>query len=368
MTLRDVTIPNRIWLAPMCQYSCLERDGMPGDWHLVHLGARATGGFGLVLTEAAAVSPEGRISVHDAGIWNDDQAAAWARIAAFISAQGAVPGIQLAHAGRKASTFSFRQHGHGTVPLAEGGWRTVAPSALPFDSYATPSALDQAGIDQVVADFSAAAARADRAGFAVAELHAAHGYLLHEFLSPLSNRRTDSYGGSLANRARLLIDVVRAVRETWPATKPLFVRFSGTDWTEDGWTVDDTAEVAGWLADEGVDLVDISSGGNVASAPIPVGPGYQVPLAQQVRTISGLPTAAVGLITEPGQAADIVASGQADAVLLARAALREPAWPQRAAAELGLPTTESPYPAQYVRGAWPEQTVRPSYLDLGRSA
>ena len=357
-TLRAVTFPNRIWLAPMCQYSCLERDGKPTDWHLVHLGARATGGFGLVLTEAAAVSPEGRISVHDAGIWNDDQADAWARIAAFVAAQGAVPGIQLAHAGRKASTFSFRQHGHGTVPASGGGWTTVAPSAIPFDGFGLPTELDRAGLDKVVADFAAAAARSDRAGFEVAEIHAAHGYLLHEFLSPVSNRRTDAYGGSLRNRARLLLDVVAAVREVWPDGKPLFVRFSGTDWTEHGWTVEETAEVAGWLGDLGVDLFDISSGGNVASAPNPVAPGYQVPLAAHVRQATGLPTGAVGLITEPGQAADIDAAGQADAELLGRAALREPAWPQRAAAELGLPTAESPYPEQYVRGAWPDQEVR----------
>lgn len=353
MTLRDVTFPNRIWLAPMCQYSCLERDGVPTDWHLVHLGARATGGFGLVMTEAAAVSPEGRISPEDAGIWNDEQAETWSRITSFISSQGAVPAIQLAHAGRKGSTYSFWQtERDGSVPSDDGGWTTVGPSTIPFEGYLAPEALSLSAIEQVVHDFATAAARADRAGFEVAELHAAHGYLIHEFLSPLSNTRTDSYGGSLENRARLLTEIVSAVREVWPAGKALFVRFSGTDWIEGGWTVAETAEVARWVRDLGVDLVDLSSGGNVV-ATIPVGPGYQVPLAAQVKEHSGVPTAAVGLITDPAQAAQIVASGQADAVMLARVALREPAWPQRAAHELGVSLPASRYPPQYSRGAWP---------------
>lgn len=344
---------NRIWLAPMCQYSCRDRDGMPGDWHLVHLGARATGGFGLVMTEAAAVSPEGRITPEDAGIWNDDQAAAWARIAAFVHSQGAVPAMQLAHAGRKASTHSFWDSAQGSIPLDAGGWSTVAPSAVPFDGLAAPQQLTLDGIAGVVADFAAAAARADRAGIDVVEVHAAHGYLLHEFLSPLSNHRTDSYGGSLRNRARLLTETIAAVRTVWPQDKPLFVRFSGTDWVRDGWSVAETTQVTQWVAELGVDLVDTSSGGNVAQAAIPVGPGYQVPMAAEVRAATGLPTAAVELITEPEQAAGIVAAGHADAVMLARAALREPAWPRRAAVELGLSPEQAGYPPQYARGAWP---------------
>ena len=367
MTLRDVHIPNRVWLAPMCQYSCLQRDGMPTDWHLVHLGARATGGFGLVMTEAAAVSPEGRISPEDAGIWNDEQARAWARIAAFVAGQGAVPAMQLAHAGRKGSTYSFWHAGRGTVPADEGGWTTVGPSPIPFEGYLAPESLDGGAIAQVTADFAAAAARADRAGFEVVEIHAAHGYLLHQFLSPLSNARTDAYGGSLANRARLLVEVVTAVREVWPERKALFVRFSGTDWVTGGWTVEETAQVARWVADLGVDLVDLSSGGN-AIAQIPVGPGYQVPLATQVKEQSGVPTAAVGLITEPVQAAHILAEGQADAVLLARAALREPSWPQRAAHVLGVSRSNIPYPPQYVRGARPEPAPVAAQAPAERSA
>jgi 2,4-dienoyl-CoA reductase-like NADH-dependent reductase (Old Yellow Enzyme family) len=355
LTLRGVTIPNRIWLAPMCQYSCLQRDGVPTDWHLVHLGARATGGFGLVMSEAAAVSPEGRISPEDAGIWNDTQADAWSRITAFVTSQGAVPAVQLAHAGRKGSTYSFwHAAGSGSVPAEEGGWTTVGPSTIPFEGYLAPEALSVEAIQQIVTDFVAAAERADRAGFEVVELHAAHGYLLHEFLSPLSNARTDAYGGSLENRARLLTEIVTGVREVLPPSKPLFVRFSGTDWVEGGWTVHETSQVARWVADLGVDLVDLSSGGN-AAAQIPVGPGYQVPLAAQVHEESGVPTAAVGLITEPAQAAEIVASGKADAVMLARAALREPSWPQRAAHDLGLSRHDTPYPPQYTRGAWPQE-------------
>lgn len=339
----------------MCQYSCLERDVVPTDWHLVHLGARATGGFGLVMTEAAAVSPEGRITAEDAGIWNETQQQAWARIATFITSQGAVPAMQLAHAGRKGSTYSFWHAGDGTVPAGAGGWTTVAPSTIPFEGYLAPEALSQEAIRQVVADFAAAAVRADRAGFEVVEVHAAHGYLVHEFLSPLSNTRTDAYGGSLENRARLLTEIVSAIRRVWPDDKALFVRFSGTDWVDGGWTVAETSQVARWVADLGVDLVDLSSGGTAATAQIPVGPGYQVPLATQVRQQSGVPTAAVGLITDPAQAAEIVASGKADAVLLARAALREPSWPQRAAHELGLTRHDTPYPLQYTRGAWPQE-------------
>lgn len=352
MTLRSVTIPNRIWLAPMCQYSCRDQDGVPDDWHLVHLGSKATGGFGLVMTEAAAVSPAGRITPEDAGIWNDEQAFAWARIVTFIRTQGAVAAIQLAHAGRKASTHAFWDDDRGSIDTAAGGWTTLAPSAVPFDGYATPAAMTLDDITQVVSEFAAAAVRSDRAGFDVVEIHAAHGYLLHEFLSPVSNHRTDAYGGSLENRARLLVEIVTAVRAVWPDGKALFVRFSGTDWVDGGWSVEETAQVTQWVAELGVDLVDVSSGGNV-HASIPLSPGYQVPLASQVRSTTGLPTAAVGLITEPAQAAAILADGHADAVMLARVALREPAWPQRAAHELGVDASAVHYAPQFDRGAWP---------------
>jgi 2,4-dienoyl-CoA reductase-like NADH-dependent reductase (Old Yellow Enzyme family) len=341
LTLRGTTFRNRVFVSPMCQYSSV--DGMPGDWHLVHLGARAVGGAGLVLTEAAAVSPEGRISPEDAGIWNDEQAAAWARVTAFVKAQGAVPGIQLAHAGRKASTFRPWGGRSGSVPLEEGGWTAVAPSAVAFGRYAEPVALDDAGIAKVVADFVAATHRAKAAGFEVVELHAAHGYLLHEFLSPLSNKRTDAYGGSFAGRTRLLLEVVDQVRVVWGG--PLLVRISGTDWTEGGWDVEDSVTLGRLLAAGGVDLVDCSSGGLHHTQQIPLGPGYQVPLAAAVRK-AGIPTGAVGLITEPKQAEEILATEQADVVLLARELLRDPNWPLLAATELGAQIT---WPPQYER-------------------
>ncbi|NYG36684.1 2,4-dienoyl-CoA reductase-like NADH-dependent reductase (Old Yellow Enzyme family) [Janibacter alkaliphilus] len=352
ITLRGLTVRNRIWLAPMCQYSCEARDGVPTDWHLVHLGARASGGFGLVLTEAAAVSPEGRISPHDAGLWDDAQRDAWARIVDFLHAQGSAAGVQLAHAGRKASTHRpFVGEPTGSVAPEDGGWETIGPSAVPFEGLATPRAMTQEDIDRVVTAFADSARRADEAGFDVVEVHGAHGYLLHEFLSPLSNERTDGYGGDLAGRARMLLEVVDAVREVWPEHKPLLVRLSGTDWTDGGWDVEQTATLTGWLAERGVDLVDVSSGGNVL-ADIPVGPGYQVPLAARVHE-TGVPTGAVGLITDPAQAEQVLAAGSADVVLLARAGLREPAWPQRAAHELGVGWREAPYPLQHTRGAWP---------------
>lgn len=354
ITLRGLTVRNRAWLAPMCQYSCEARDGVPTDWHLAHLGARAAGGFGLVLTEASAVSPEGRISPQDAGIWDDAQRDAWARIVRLVHDQGAAIGVQLAHAGRKASTYRpFVGEPTGSVPADDGGWETIAPSALAFDGLATPRAMTGDDIARVVADFAAAARRADEAGFDVVEVHGAHGYLVHEFLSPLSNTRTDAYGGDLAGRARLLLEIVDAVRAVWPQDKPVLVRLSGTDWVDGGWDVEQTATLAGWLAEHGVDLVDVSSGGNVL-AEIPVGPGYQVPLAAQVRE-AGLPTAAVGLITEPAQAEAVLQEQSADVVVLGRAGLREPGWPQRAAAALGLGWRETPYPPQYTRGAWPTE-------------
>ncbi|MCU1595858.1 MAG: oxidoreductase [Frankiales bacterium] len=341
LTLRGTTFRNRLFVSPMCQYSSV--DGMPDDWHLVHLGSRAVGGAGLVMTEAAAVSPEGRISPEDAGIWNEAQAAAWAPIAAFIARHGAVPGIQLAHAGRKASTYRPWAAERNSVPVDDGGWEAVAPSAVAFGRYATPAALDADGIAKVVADFTAAAVRAQDAGFVVAEIHGAHGYLLHEFLSPLSNTRTDEYGGSFEGRTRLLLEVVEHVREVW--TGPLFVRISATDWTEGGWTVDDSVRLVPLLAERGVDLVDTSSGGLHHEQQIPVGPGFQVPLAAAVRE-AGIATGAVGLITSAAQAEQVLQDGQADVVLMARQLLRDPYFPLHAAAELG---DEISWPDQYLR-------------------
>ncbi len=351
LTIRNTTFANRVWLAPMCQYSAT--DGVPDDWHLVHLGARATGGFGLLLTEATAVVPEGRISPQDTGIWNDEQTDSWARIVAFVHRENTKIGIQLAHAGRKASTYRPWSAVQGSVPESDGGWPTVAPSAQAFDGYAEPVALTIDELAGVVAAFRAAAQRADRAGFDVVEIHAAHGYLLHQFLSPLSNARTDGYGGELAGRARLLLEIVAAVREVW-SDKPIFVRLSGTDWVEGGWTIEQTVELTGWLQSAGVDFVDMSSGGNVRDAPIPVEPNYQVPLASAVRREVAIPVGAVGLITEPEQAEQIIAGGHADVVLLARAALRDPAWPHRAAHQLGLTHGQIDYASQYVRGSWPD--------------
>ena len=354
ITLRGLTVRNRIWLAPMCQYSCEAGDGVPTDWHLVHLGARAQGGFGLLLTEAVAVEPEGRISPQDAGIWSDEHGAAWRRVVDFVHSQGAAIGAQLAHAGRKASTYRpFAGEPTGSVPVADGGWPTVGPTDAPFEGLAAPVAMTEADIARVVRAFADAARRADEAGFDTVEIHGAHGYLIHEFLSPLSNTRADGYGGSLEGRARLLLEIVDAVRQVWPDDKPVLARLSATDWVDGGWDAEQTATVARWIAERGVDLVDVSSGGNVV-ADIPLGPGYQVPLASQVRSDAGVVTGAVGLITEPDQAEAILRDGHADVVLLARAALREPAWPQRAAAELGVPWREAPYPPQYTRGAWPK--------------
>lgn len=352
LTLRSVTARNRMWLAPMCQYAVFAEDGLPTDWHLVHLGARATGGFGLVMAEATAVVPEGRISPQDTGIWSDAHVAPWRRITSFLHEQGAVAAIQLAHAGRKASTYSPFAADEGSVPASEGGWETVGPSAEPFTGYATPRELTASETAGVVESFAAAAVRADEAGFGAVEIHAAHGYLLHEFLSPLSNKRTDAYGGSFDNRTRLVIETVDAVREVWPEEKPLFVRFSASDWVDGGWSVEDTAELSSILGERGVDLVDISSGGVVAEAQMTVGAGYQVPFAHDVRMKSGVVTAAVGLIHDPAQAQAILDDESADVVMLARAGLREPSWPLRAAHELGIEPAEAPYPPQYTRGAW----------------
>ena len=344
-TFGDVTLRNRIVVSPMCEYSAV--DGVPDDWHLVHLGSRAVGGAGLVFTEATAVSPEGRISPGDTGLWNDVQRDAWARIAGFVAAQGAAPGIQLAHAGRKGSTH-VPWRGGKALAASEGAWTPVAPSAIAFDGdYPMPVALDAAGIAKVVADFRAAAQRARDAGFRIIEIHAAHGYLLHEFLSPLSNRRDDDYGGSLENRARIAREVVAAVREVWPAPRPLFVRVSATDWAPGGWDIDETVELARMLKRDGVDVIDCSSGGTVPHPAIPLGPGYQVPFAARVRRETGIATAAVGLITEARQADEIVARGDADLIVMAREMLRDPYFPRRAAKELGVSITP---PVQYERG------------------
>ena len=343
LTLRGTTFRNRVWVSPMCQYTSI--DGHPTDWHLVHLGGLARGGAGLVIAEATAVTPEGRISPSDAGIWSDAQAADYQRINAFVRAQGAIPGIQLAHAGRKAST-QVPWKGSGSVALDAGGWQTVAPSPIAFGSYAVPKELTVAEIADVVTAWSAATKRALAAGYEVVEVHSAHGYLLHQFLSPLSNHRVDAYGGDLEGRSRLLFEVTDAVRAAWPDDKPLLVRVSASDWVDGGLTVDEVAIVARKLKDHGVDLIDVSSGGNSPQQQIPIGPGYQVPFARRIRQESGLPVAAVGLISEPAQAEQVLANGDADAVLLARALLREPSWPQRAATELGADTYWAP---QYER-------------------
>lgn len=347
LTQRGVTLRNRIVVSPMCEYSAV--DGLPGDWHLVHLGSRAVGGAGAVIAEATAVLPEGRISPADVGLWNDAQVQAWRRITAFVRAQGAVPGVQLAHAGRKASTAA-PWIGRAAVAPADGGWRNVmAPSALPFnDDYPQPVALDEAGIAAVIAAFRDAAARALEAGFELVELHAAHGYLLHQFLSPLSNLRDDAWGGSFDNRIRLVLETIRAVREVWPERLPLWLRISATDWAEGGWDAAQSVELARRVGALGVDLVDVSTGGLVPHVNIPLGPGYQVPFAEQVRREAGIATGAVGLITTAEQAQAIVAEGKADAVLIAREFLRDPYFPYHAAKALGA---EFATPPQYLR-AW----------------
>lgn len=342
LTLRGLTLKNRLVVSPMCQYSA--QDGYANDWHLVNLGSRAVGGAGLLLQEATAVSPEGRITPEDLGLWEDGQIDFLRRINQFIEAQGSVPGIQLAHAGRKASTYAPWR---GSGALAEGGWEVVAPSAIPFaDNYPLPVALDALGIKKVVADFHRAAGRSVRAGFKLIEIHAAHGYLLHEFLSPLSNQRTDTYGGSFENRIRLLLEVVAAVHLAVPEDFPVIVRLSATDWVAGGWTPADTVQLAGWLRERRVDLIDCSTGGNVPHAQIPLGPGYQVQFAEQIKREASIPTGAVGLITTAAEAEAIVASGQADLVLLGREELRDPYFPLHAAHALGADVA---WPPQYER-------------------
>lgn len=342
--IKEVTLKNRITVSPMCQYS--SADGFSNNWHLVHLGTRATGGAGLIITEAAAVSPEGRITPDDLGIWKNEHIAGLANVVKFCREQGAVIGIQLAHAGRKASTTSPWKGGN-FLSENDGGWQTVAPSAIPFfEENPAPRSLDKQGILKVVEDFRSAAARSCDAGFEVLEIHAAHGYLLHQFLSPLSNQRTDNYGGSFENRIRLLLEVTEAVKEEWPSHLPLFVRISATDWVEGGWDLESSVRLANILKEKGVDLIDCSSGGLVSYAKIPVAKGYQTDLAHKIKAETGILTGAVGLITEASEAEEVVANEYADIVLIGRELLRNPYFPLEAAGELGAEIT---WPNQYLR-------------------
>ncbi len=347
LTIRDLQFSNRVFVSPMCEYSSV--DGYANDWHFVHLGSRAVGGAGLVLTEATAVVPEGRISPQDLGIWSDDHIPALRRIVTFIHEQGSVAGMQLAHAGRKASTRRPWE-ASGTVPESEGGWTNVmAPSVISFaENYPMPKALTLDGIQEIVAAFASAARRACDTGFRVIEIHAAHGYLIHEFLSPLSNTREDDYGGSFENRTRLCREIVAAVRSAWPKELPLFLRISATDWIDGGWSVDDSVKLAAQLKPMGVDLIDCSSGGNAPHAEIPVGPGYQTAFAERIRREAEIMTGAVGMITSPVQAEHIIRTEQADAVIMAREFLRDPYWPLRAARELNKSIS---WPVQYLRAA-----------------
>ena len=344
LVVRDVVIPNRIGVSPMCQYSA--EVGFANDWHMVHLGSRAAGGAGLVFVEATAVTPEGRITHGDLGLWSDAHIEPLRRIVTFLKQHGSVAAIQLAHAGRKAST-ALPWQGGLPLPENERAWQTVAPSPVPFaDNFHMPAELSQEAIAKVVRAFADAAKRSLAAGFDIVEIHGAHGYLINEFLSPLSNRRTDEYGGSFENRTRFLREVIAGVRAVWPETLPLFLRISASEWVEGGWSVEDSVELARMVSPLGVDLIDCSSGGNSPVAKIPVGPGYQVPFAQQIRAQAGVRTAAVGMITDPEQADDIVSSGAADIVLLAREFLRNPYWPVKAAQALGEKVTA---PVQYGR-------------------
>ena len=345
LKIRNIELKNRIAVSPMCQYSSV--NGFPNDWHLVHLGSRAVGGAGLIFTEATAISPEGRISPDDAGIWNDDQANAYKRITSFIKSQNSVPGIQLAHAGRKASTYSPWK-GSGKVVVENGGWQTIAPSAIPFaDNFPHPKEMDDNDIKLVIDQFKEAALRSIEAGFKVIELHFAHGYLVHEFCSPISNQRKDNYGGSLENRCRLAIEITKSVREIIPDGTPLFVRISSTDWVEGGWDIDQSVQLTKWLKEVGVDLIDCSSGGNVPNAKIPASPGYQIPFAEKIKNEVGILTGGVGLITTAEQAEEIISSGRADIVLLAREMLRDPYWALHSAKKLNVDLTD--WPNQYLR-------------------
>lgn len=344
LSIKSITFKNRIVVSPMCQYSSV--DGFANDWHLVHLGSRAVGGAALLISEATSVSPEGRISPEDLGIWKDEHIEKLKQITTFIETQGAVPGIQLAHAGRKASTFPAWK-GRGQVPRDQGGWQTLSASAIPFHSKEeAPLALDATGIQKVVSDFGKAAERALHAGFKVVEIHAAHGYLVHQFLSPLSNVRTDEYGGSLENRARILIEIIDAVQKVWPAELPLFVRISATDWAENGWDENQSVELVKILESKGVDLIDVSTGGLVSHQKITVGPSYQVPFSAKIKQETSALTGTVGLITEAKQAEEILQKGEADLIIMARELLRDPYFPLHAAHQLG---EDIAWPIQYDR-------------------
>jgi 2,4-dienoyl-CoA reductase-like NADH-dependent reductase (Old Yellow Enzyme family) len=353
LVLKGLTLSNRIIVSPMCEYSSV--DGFANDWHFVHLGSRAVGGAALVFTEATAVTAEGRISPDDLGIWKDDHVETLERIVRFVHGQGNAAGMQLAHAGRKGSTAAPWKD-RAAVPPSAGGWQPIGPTGEAFTSgYPVPRALDTAEIPAVADAFKQAARRALAAGFDLVEIHAAHGYLIHQFLSPLSNRRTDRYGGSFDNRIRLCLEVAGAVRSVWPAARPVFVRISATDWSEGGWDIEQAIELCRRLAALGVDLIDCSSGGSVPNARIPIGPGYQTPFAERIRREAGIATGTVGLITSPVQADHVIRSGQADCVVLARELLRDPYWPLRAARELGYLT---PWPVQYLRAAPPGTPAR----------
>ncbi|WP_404801558.1 NADH:flavin oxidoreductase/NADH oxidase [Bifidobacterium platyrrhinorum] len=353
MTLRGLTIRNRIWMPPMDTYSAFAQDGRPTPFHYQHYVSRAMGGFGMIIAEATAVAPEGRISPNDVGLWADWQIDSWRWIVEGIKEAGAVAAIQLNHAGRKGSTGSFAVgHEHETVPGEEGGWQTVAPSAIPFGDYDTPRALSVDEIHGLVGAFAAAAGRAVAAGFQAIEIHAAHGYLISQFLDPLSNEREDEYGNGFEGRIRFLLEVADAIRAVIPEDMPLLVRVSATDWAAGGWDLDQTVALSKILKAHGVDLVDVSTGGIIAGVTVPVKPEYQVPFSAQVRTRASVPVTAVGLITKPKQAEKVLAKGKADAVEIGRAALRDPYWPLRAASKLGVPSDEAPYRPQYVRGAY----------------
>lgn len=344
LRLRGIEFKNRIFLSPMCQYS--SEEGMPTDWHLVHLGSHAVGGVSLVMVEATGVSPEGRISPWDSGIWSDRHVQAFKRITAFIEGQGAVPGIQLAHAGRKAST-DVPWRGEKPLAINEGGWQPLAPSPIPFgDTSPVPHEMTKEDLKEVISQFVAGTRRSMEAGFKVIEIHMAHGYLLHEFLSPISNQRMDEYGGSLQNRARFPLSAAKAVRESWPSGLPLFVRISCTDWVEGGWNLAQSVEFSRGLKEIGVDLIDCSSGGLVPHAKIPVGPGYQTPFAAEIRSRVGIATGTVGLITHPVQAEQILSTGQADVIFIARELLRDPYWPLHASKTLNVDVS---WPSQYLR-------------------
>jgi 2,4-dienoyl-CoA reductase-like NADH-dependent reductase (Old Yellow Enzyme family) len=343
--IRGIELKNRIAVSPMCQYSSV--NGLPHDWHLVHLGSRAIGGAGLVFTEATSISPDGRISPDDAGIWNDDQMNAYKTITSFIKSQNSVPGIQLAHAGRKASTYSPWK-GKGEVNIKDGGWQTIAPSPISFaKNFPDPKEMDENEIRIIVEQFSKAAERSIEAGFEIIELHFAHGYLVHEFYSPISNKRKDSYGGSLEKRCRLAIEISESVRKTIPKNTPLFVRISSTDWVEGGWDIEQSVQLAKWLKEVGVDLIDCSSGGNVMNAKIPLSPGYQIPFAERIKSEAKILTGGVGLITQAEQAEEIIKSEKADIVLLAREMLRDPNFALHAAKKLNVDLED--FPKQYLR-------------------